>query len=101
MKNQTQITREISIDDLVTLYPFALHYLSQKGICCIACGEPKWLTLEEAAREKGFDDDAIDRFILELRMMALREENYERRGNKVFNFRYLKTSTDDPFRDTI
>ncbi|MCX6234167.1 MAG: hypothetical protein NT175_05485 [Bacteroidetes bacterium] len=96
MKNQTQITRDISIDDLVTLYPFTLHYLSQKGIRCIACGEPLWLTLEDAAREKGFDDTTIDQFIHELRLMAMREENYERRSNRVFNFKKYSPSGDNP-----
>ncbi|GEM_PF-295132 len=85
MKKQTQITREISIEDLIIIYPFARHYLAQKGIRCVACGEAVWLTLEEAAWERGFDDDAVDVVVNELRLMAMREENYERHGT-VYNF---------------
>jgi hypothetical protein len=79
MKKQTQITKEISVEDLITIYPFARHYLAQKGIRCVACGEGVWLTLEEAA------------VVNELRLMAMREENYERHGT-VYNF--FKDNTD-------
>jgi hypothetical protein len=37
-----------------------------KGIKCIACGEPVWGTLEEAAREKGFNDEEIGEVLDEL-----------------------------------
>ena len=61
-----EITRDISIEDLVDLKPAAVRYLSEKGIKCIACGEPIWGTLEDAAREKGFGDADIDLFVKEL-----------------------------------
>lgn len=64
------ITKDIEIEDLVSNYPFSVRYLSQQGIRCIACGEPIWGTLEEAAKEKGFDDNKIDAFLLELNEMA-------------------------------
>ena len=64
-----QITREISIEDLVETLPDAVTYLSRHGIRCILCGEPVWGTLEDAAREKGFDDKAIDAFVGELNEM--------------------------------
>ncbi len=60
------IRKETSIDDLVTTLPAAVKYLSEKGIKCIACGEPVWGTLEEAAREKGFDEDEISAFVRDL-----------------------------------
>lgn len=64
------ITKEIQIEDLVEQYPFSVKYLSQNGIRCIACGEPIWGTLEEAAKEKGFDDEKINFFIDEMNKMA-------------------------------
>jgi len=67
------ITKEIEIEDLVTTYPFSVRYLSQKGIRCIACGEPIWGTLEEAAKEKGFDDDQIDTFLSEMNEIAKKD----------------------------
>ena len=61
-----KITRNITIEDLVSLKPAAVTYLSKKGIRCIACGEPIWGTLEEAAKEKNFSDDEIERFVSDL-----------------------------------
>jgi len=76
MNKQTQITKYISIEDLVEYYPFSVHYLSKRGIRCVACGDPVWLTLEEAAREKGFDDNKIDEFVNKLKILALSDDNY-------------------------
>ncbi len=61
-----KLTKDIEIEDLVNHYPYSVKYLSEKGIRCIACGEPIWGTLEEAAQEKGFDQDQIDLFVKEL-----------------------------------
>ena len=61
-----QITKETTIEEIVHQSAAAVRYLREKGIKCIACGEPSWGTLEEAARTKGFDDAAIDGFVKEL-----------------------------------
>ncbi len=61
-----EITKDISIEDLVDLKKASVRYLSEKGIKCIACGEPIWGTLEEAAREKGFGEEEIEQFVREL-----------------------------------
>lgn len=61
-----ELTKDIEIEDLVNHYPYSVKYLSEKGIRCIACGEPIWGTLEEAAQEKGFDQDQIALFVKEL-----------------------------------
>jgi methionine synthase II (cobalamin-independent) len=61
-----QISRESTIEEIVYQSAAAVRYLREKGIKCIACGEPIWGTLEEAARKKGFDDEAIDRFVKEI-----------------------------------
>ncbi|MEZ5195174.1 MAG: hypothetical protein R2764_01850 [Bacteroidales bacterium] len=67
------ITKEIEIEDLVRNYPFSIRFLSTKGIKCIACGEPIWGTLEEAAKEKGFNNDDLDKIISELQLLATTE----------------------------
>ncbi len=46
------IAKQIEIEELVNNYPFSVKYLMEHGIRCIACGEPIWGTLEEAAKEK-------------------------------------------------
>lgn len=60
------IHKDILIEDLVTTIPESVSYLMQKGIKCIACGEPIWGTLAEAAKEKGFSDNEIEKVVSEL-----------------------------------
>ncbi len=69
------IDEKISIEELVEVLPASVTYLSKKGIRCTACGEPVWGTLEEAAREKGFGDQEITGFVMELN--ALQKSNQE------------------------
>ena len=64
------VTKEISIEELVDKIPASVKYLMNEGIKCIACGEPIWGSLEEAAIEKGFDQDNIARFVSELQNLA-------------------------------
>jgi methionine synthase II (cobalamin-independent) len=70
-----EITKEILIEDLVDNYPFSVRYLMEQGIRCIMCGEPIWGTLEEAAKEKGFSDTEISKFISEMQVKATETEN--------------------------
>jgi hypothetical protein len=46
--------------------PRSVRFLMEKGIRCIACGEPIWGTLESAMKEKGFSDSKIDQIVQEL-----------------------------------
>jgi methionine synthase II (cobalamin-independent) len=59
------ITKNISIEELIEEIPASVKYLMEKGIKCIACGEPIWGTLEDAAKEKGFTDTEIEKFVSE------------------------------------
>lgn len=61
-----EISSGITIEELVERVPSSVKYLSEKGIKCIACGEPIWGTLEEAAREKGFSDEEIETFVKDI-----------------------------------
>ena len=65
-----EITPTIDIEDLVRQYPHSVRFLAEKGIKCIACGEPIWGTLQEAASEKGFSPAAIDAVVEELKSLA-------------------------------
>ena len=60
------IRKEMTIEELVTEVPDAVGYLMQKGIKCIACGEPIWETLESAAKNKGFSDEEVETFVRDL-----------------------------------
>jgi hypothetical protein len=61
-----EITKDISIEDLVNHNVNSVGYLADKGIKCIACGEPIWGTLEQAAKEKGFNDEDVAAFVRDL-----------------------------------
>lgn len=61
-----KIDKTITIEELVTKKPESIMFLMDRGIKCIACGEPIWGTLEEAARLKGFSEDEISRVVNEL-----------------------------------
>jgi len=63
------IRRDTTIEDLVREVPKSVAYMRDKGIKCLACGEPMWGTIEEAAKEKGFSDDEIDRIVEDLRAL--------------------------------
>jgi len=78
-----KITKDILIEELVDNYPFSVRYLMEKGIRCIMCGEPIWGTLEEAAKEKDFDDEAITGFVNEMKKLA--EEDNEDLPEKRIN----------------
>lgn len=66
------ITKESTIEELVNNFPFAVQVLSERGIRCIRCGEPVWGTLEEAAKEKGYDDYYISVLVKELKEMIVK-----------------------------
>lgn len=61
-----KIDKNITIDELVNSYPESVNYLMKQGIRCIRCGEPIWGTLESASLEKGFDENDVHRFVIEL-----------------------------------
>ena len=61
-----RINRETEIEDLLKIIPEAVTYLMEKGIRCLRCGEPIWGSLESAAKEKGFNDKEITKFVEEI-----------------------------------
>ncbi len=60
------VTKDTTIEELVEKVPGAVKYLMNHGIRCIICGEPIWGTLEEAAEEKGFGPEDIEKFVKDL-----------------------------------
>jgi hypothetical protein len=64
------IHEDMLIEDLVREFPPAVRYLQQQKIKCLECGEPIWGTLAEAAKQKGYNDEDIVRFVRELNEMA-------------------------------
>lgn len=73
MNNPKRISKEIEIEELVNLIPESVSYLMENGIRCLRCGEPIWGSLENAAKEKGFNDDEIEKFTSELNLMLYKK----------------------------
>lgn len=65
-----KITKDIEIEDLVNKLPESVGYLRVEGIRCLRCGEPIWGSLENAAKEKGYNNKKIERFVKDLNKMA-------------------------------
>lgn len=65
-----KITKDIAIEDLVTVVPESVKYLMDEGIRCVACGEPIWGTLEEAVLEKGYSKAELKKYISDLQNLA-------------------------------
>jgi hypothetical protein len=63
----------ISIEELLDRYPGSVRLLIEKGLPCLVCGEPSWGTLEELAREKGWDEQAISQLVEEMNRKFSRE----------------------------
>jgi iron-sulfur cluster repair protein YtfE (RIC family) len=73
-----KVEKDVTIEELVIKFPESVKFLMDKGIKCIACGEPVWGTLEENAKEKGMDDDTIEEVVEELNeIISEKEENKE------------------------
>lgn len=67
------IARDTLIEDLIREFPKSVTFLMEKGIKCLACGEPIWGTLEDAAREKGFTEAEIDEIVTEINLLLSRD----------------------------
>jgi methionine synthase II (cobalamin-independent) len=84
-----EITKDITIEELTETVAASVKYLMEEGIRCIVCGEPIWGTLEEAAKEKGFTDTDIERFVKDLQALANNPEEEKKKTGTVINVEKL------------
>ena len=61
-----KIDKNITIEELIEKVPGSVQYLMVKGIKCIACGEPIWGSLYDAALKKGFSEDQVESIVDDL-----------------------------------
>ncbi|MFH1687598.1 MAG: DUF1858 domain-containing protein [bacterium] len=57
------VTKDIMIEQLIKAHPQAVGFLIAQGLPCVVCGEPFWGTLEELARQKGWENERIAELI--------------------------------------
>jgi hypothetical protein len=77
------ITKEITIEELIEKVPESVKYLMEEGIRCVVCGEPIWGTLEEAVLEKGFKKGDLIRFIKELNEIASNSKGQQKDSTQI------------------
>lgn len=61
-----EITLTISIDDLVQIYPQSVHWLRERGIACIICGEAVWGNLGQVLQQCGYTNEESERLVAEM-----------------------------------
>ena len=61
------VSRESLVEELVRVNSDVVRVLILEGLPCVVCGEPFWGTLEELARQKGWDDAKIDSLVEKMR----------------------------------
>jgi hypothetical protein len=64
-----KITKSSSIEDIINANTGFIDYLSNQGIRCIRCGEPIFGTFEEAALQKGYEEEQILHFVDEMNLI--------------------------------
>jgi hybrid cluster-associated redox disulfide protein len=74
--NGMDITREMTIEELIERYPQASGFFLRFGIKCFTCSGIIWGTIEEALRRHGVED--IDGAVAELRRHVSEEGESEK-----------------------
>ncbi len=69
-----EISKDTPIDELVCEYPDSVRILMERGIKCLACGEPIWGTLASAAEEKGFSPQQTAELVEEINRLFVGHE---------------------------
>jgi hypothetical protein len=54
-----KITPDTPVEDLVSLFPEAVGFLTRRGVRCLRCGEPLWCTLGELLRQDRVAEPAV------------------------------------------
>jgi hypothetical protein len=62
----TDITAQISIEELLERYPKANEFFLEKGFRCLRCGEPFWGSIEKFLKSSRFTGD-VNALLDELR----------------------------------
>lgn len=66
MPKKKKVSKNITIEDLLTQIPSSVNYLMDKGLKVFVCGEPVWGTLEEVAKDADFSEEYIQEIVDDL-----------------------------------
>jgi hypothetical protein len=65
-QNKMKITPSLSVEDLVKMYPQSVHWLRERGIACVICGEPVWGKLGQLLEQSGYSTEEAERLVAEM-----------------------------------
>lgn len=65
-----KITKEMTIEDVVTNYPETIKVFMQAGLGCLGCSAARFENIEQGAQVHGID---IDQLILDLNQISEKE----------------------------
>ncbi len=78
-KAPTQVTRDMTIEDIFTQFPHKSQKLAQEitnsGLHCVGCGAATWETLEAGMLSHGFPDEEINQLVERLNAILSQEIN--------------------------
>jgi len=73
--NSSDISKDMTIEELVERYPHASRFFIRYGIRCFTCSGVLWGTIEEALARKGVEN--IDEAVDQLRAFATDEPDQQ------------------------
>jgi hypothetical protein len=56
----------MELEDVAAENPEAIGELTRRDVVCLRCGTPLWKTVAEAARDAGYEGDAIEELLAEV-----------------------------------
>lgn len=68
------ITRDMTVGEIVELVPDAVDVLLEYGLHCVGCGASMWETVEEGALGHGMSEDLLESLLEELNELGKQQE---------------------------
>jgi len=65
-KNEQGITKDMTIGELVQIYPSCAEVLMNNGVHCVGCGAAFFETIEQGLKGHGMSDEQVDNVVKEL-----------------------------------
>lgn len=67
---ESKITKEMGIMEVVQKYPHAGQVFAQFGLGCVGCAAAKFESIEQGAKAHGMDDSRLDEMVEALNKAA-------------------------------
>jgi hybrid cluster-associated redox disulfide protein len=82
MTKKKLITGEMTIQEIIELYPFTMEIFAEWGLGCATCHIGAFETVEEGALAHGFSAEEVDEILDDLNTMAEEEKKEKERREK-------------------